>query len=181
MCLFALAGAGAAAGAASSIGSIASVLGSVVGAVGAIQQGQAANNVAQYNAQVAENNAAAERERAAYESGITRDRVGRVLATQQAAFSGTGLNSRRGTPVAVLGDTRREGELDVLARIYGGESAARANENDANRFRAEGRAQRQAGFIGAGSSLIRGLGSLGGTSSRRYTPLAFPQNGLFRS
>lgn len=161
--------AGGSGGAASGIGTALGALGTVAGAVGAVQAGNQANEVGKYNAQVAENNAAAERQRAAYEAGITRDRVRQVIGAQRAAGASSGLDIQSGTPVAVLGDTAKQGELDVLARLYSGESAARASQNDATMFRAQGRAQKQAGFINAASSLMSGFSKMAAPS--RYRPL----------
>lgn len=158
-------------GAASGIGTALSALGTVAGAVGAVQAGNQANAVGNYNAQVAENNASAERQRAAYEAGITRDRVRQVVGAQRAAAAASGLDVQSGTPVAVLGDTAKQGELDVLARLYSGESAARASQNDATMFRAQGRAQKQAGFINAASSLMSGFSNMASSASTRYKPL----------
>ena len=159
MCIFAGAG----------IGGILSALGTVVGAVGSIASGVSANNVAKYNAEVAENNATAERQRAAYEADLTRDNVRRVVGAQRAAGASSGLDITSGTPVAVLGDTAKAGELDVLARLYSGEAAATASMNDAARFRAEGKAQKQAGFINAGTTLLSGFGKM--ATNTRYSPL----------
>lgn len=149
-----------------------SVLGTLAGVVGSVASGVSANNVAQYNAKVAENNAKAERERAAYEAGITRDRVRQVVGAQRAAGAASGLDITSGTPVAVLGDSAKAGELDVLSRLYSGESAAIAYQNDAERMRAEGRAQQTAGFINAGTSLLSGLGRMANRRSTPYRPLS---------
>jgi hypothetical protein len=160
--------AGGGGGAASGIGTALGAIGTVASAVGAVQAGGQADAVGKYNAQVAENNAAAERQRAAYEAGITRDRVRQIVGAQRAAGAASGLDIQSGTPVAVLGDTAKQGELDVLARLYSGESAARASQNDATMFRAQGRAQKQAGFINAASSLMSGFSNM---ASSRYKPL----------
>lgn len=162
MCIFAAAG----------IGGILSALGTVVSAAGSIAAGISSNNVAKYNAQVAENNASAERQRAAYEADITRGRVRQVVGAQRAAGAASGLDIRSGTPIAVLGDTAKSGELDVLARLYQGESAATAYQNDAQRFRAEGKAQQMGGFINAGTSLLSGFGQMAAKNySKKYNPL----------
>jgi hypothetical protein len=164
MCIFA-AGAG--------IAGALSALGTLIGAAGSIASGISANNVAKYNAEVAQNNANAERQRAAYEADITRGRVRQVIGAQRAAGAASGLDVRSGTPIAVLGDTAKSGELDVLARLYQGESAAVAYENDARRMRAEGKAQQMGGFINAGTSLLSGFGNLAAKNySRRYNPMA---------
>jgi hypothetical protein len=158
-------------GASSGIGTALSAAGAVAGAAGSIAAGNQAAAVGEYNAKVAENNAVAARQQAAYEAGITRDRVRQVIGAQRAAAAASGLDVQSGTPVAVLGDTAEQGELDVLARLYSGEAAATASQNDATMFRAQGRAQRQAGFINAGTNLLSSFGKMAAGRSTRYQPL----------
>lgn len=138
---------------------VAGLAGTAVSTVGAIQAGNAQNDVAQYNAKIADNNATAERERAAYDAGLIKDERRRVIGSQRAAMAANGLEISTGSPVAVLGDTTGQSEMDVLARLYGGESAATAYGNDATRMRIEGKAAKQAGTIGAGTTLLTGLTS----------------------
>ena len=153
MCFF------AGAGLAGIFSAISGVVGTAVSALGAIQAGNAQNEAAQYNAKIADNNATAERERAAYDAGLIKDERRRVIGSQRAAMAANGLEISTGSPVAVLGDTTGQSEMDVLARLYGGESAATAYGNDATRMRIEGKAAKQAGMIGAGTTLLTGLGS----------------------
>lgn len=171
MCIAAAAGL---AGIAKGIGTALSVVGTVAAAVGSIQQGQAAAATGEYNAQVAENNATAEKQRAAYDAGLIDERKDKVRAAQEAGMAASGVDVGVGTPVAVLGDTEAQGERDVLARLYGGETAATASMNDANLFRAEGRAARKAGNIGAATSLMSGFGKIASgyqTPTPKYQPL----------
>lgn len=176
LALLGLAGAAGAAGSgASALSTIATVAGTALSAAGAIQQGNAASAVADYNAKVARQTASAEQQRAAYEAGITKDRVRGIMAQQRAGFASAGLDPRAGTPVTVLGDTAKQGELDVLARLYSGEAAATSLRNDAARFQAEGAAAKSAAKIGAATSVIGGLGKLAGSSggTSAYKPLSY--------
>jgi hypothetical protein len=152
MCFFA-------AGLPAILSAVAGIAGTAVSAIGAVQAGNAQNEVAQYNAKIADNNATAERERAAYDAGLIKDERRRVIGSQRAAMAANGLEISTGSPVAVLGDTTGQSEMDVLARLYGGESAATAYGNDATRMRIEGKAAKQAGKIGAGTTLLTGLTS----------------------
>lgn len=167
MCL-ALLGLAGLSGAGGALGSLATLAGTALSAAGAMQQGDAAAAVADYNAQVARNNATAEQQRAAYEAGITRDRVRGVMSQQRAGYAASGLDPRQGTPITVLGDSAKQGELDVLARLYAGESAATAYRNDAARLAAEGAAQKSASRLDVATTLIGGLSRMAG---RRYEPL----------
>jgi hypothetical protein len=160
------AGAGAAVGGAaaagSGLGTALSLLGTGLSVVGGIQAGQQAEKVGEYNAKVSENNALADQQRAQYEAGLIRDDKKRILGTQLAAQAANGLSVSSGSPVAVLGDTAGNAEMDVLARLYGGESSAVANQNSAALSRAEGKAQKSASIIGAGTTLLTGLGKMAG-------------------
>ena len=159
---------------ASTLGTVMSAAGTVAAAVGSIQQGRAAEATGEYNAQVAENNATAEKQRAAYDAGLISERKDKVRSAQEAGMAASGVDVGVGTPVAVLGDTEAQGERDVLARLYGGEVAATAAGNDANLFRAEGRAARKAGNIGAATSLMSGFGKMASgyqTPTPKYQPL----------
>jgi hypothetical protein len=169
MCIFTGLGLAGAAAAGGGFSTALQAIGVALGAFGSIASGVQANNVAQYNAKVAENSATAERERAGYEANMKRDEVRRVIGAQRAAGAASGLDITQGTPVAVLGDSMKSGELDVLARLYSGDAAATAYKNDANRFRAEGKAAQTAGFINAGTSLISGFGRM--AAARRYNAL----------
>ncbi len=161
MCFFALPALGG-------LGTVLQGIGAVASAGAAVAGGISANNVANYNAKVAENNATSAREAAAYDANLQRGRLRQVVGAQRAAAASSGLDTSSGTPITVLGDTARAGEMDVLARLYSGEAQATAYQNDAQRFRAEGKAQKSAGFINAGTSLLSSFGSM---ASRRYQPL----------
>lgn len=152
---------GGAAGA-GGIGSALGLVGTAVSAVGQIQAGNQAQKVGEYNAKVSENNAIADQQRAAYEAGLIRDDKKRILGTQLASQAANGISVSSGSPVAVLGDTSANAEMDVLARLYGGESSAVANSNAAALSRAEGAAQKSASRIGAGTTLLTGFGKMAG-------------------
>lgn len=160
---------GGAGGATGGIATALQAVGTLAGAGASIIGGVQSNNVAQYNSKVAENNAQAERQRASYEANLQRENVRRVIGAQRAAGASSGLDITSGTPVAVLGDTAKAGEMDVLARLYAGESAGVAYENDARRMRAEGKAAKTAGFINAGTNLLSGFGKM--AARNRYNAL----------
>lgn len=171
MCIFAALPAvgGLFGGAGGGLGGILSALGTVASAAGSVAAGNQANKVAEYNAKVAENNAQSAQQSAAYEANLTRENLRRVIGAQRAAGASSGLDTTSGTPVAVLGDTAQQGEMDVLAQLYSGKAAAVGYQNDARRMRAEGKAQKQAGFINAGTSLLAGFGKM--AVNNKYNPL----------
>lgn len=160
--LFGGGGAAAAGGASAGIGSALGLVGTAVSAIGQVQAGNQAAKVGEYNAKVAENDAIAEQQRAQYEAGLIRDDKKRILGTQLAAQAANGVSVSSGSPVAVLGDTSANAEMDVLARLYGGESSAIASRNSAALSRAEGAAQKSAGMLSAGTTLLTGFGKMAG-------------------
>lgn len=161
---------GATAAAGGGLSSILQGVGILASAAGSVAAGNQANQVAQYNAKVAENNAASARQEAGFEANLARENIRRVIGAQRAAGAASGLDTTSGTPVAVLGDTAQQGEMDVLARLYSGQAASVGFQNDARRMRAEGKAQKQAGFINAGTSLLSGFGKMA-VSRSPYAPL----------
>lgn len=152
----AAASSGAAAGA-SGVATALTALSTGLGVVGSVVGGIQGKQTADYNAEVAKNNAQAAKQEAAYEAQMTREQVQRVKGAQRAAGASSGLNIDSGTPVAVLGDTAKQGELDVLAQLYRGNVAATGYMNQAKQFKAEGKSAMASGFINAGTSLVGGL------------------------
>lgn len=76
--------------------------------------GQAASDVAEYNAaaaQIAARDAKARGEEAVFEK---RREARQIIGAQRAAFAGQGVAIDRGTPLAVTVDTARMGELDAM-------------------------------------------------------------------
>lgn len=134
-----------------------SVVGGFVSAAGAMQQGKAAQQQAEYNAKVAENNAIMARQQA----GAEQNRIGRDtrrrIGAQRAAYGASGFTVQ-GSPLDVLGETAALGKYDELVAGYNGEVKARGLVAQAQQYRLEGRAARQAGKIGAASALIGGFG-----------------------
>jgi hypothetical protein len=154
------------------LAAVATIAGTAVSALGQIQAGKAQESAAEYNAQVAKNNASAEMERAGYDAGLIKDEARRTRAAQRAAFAANGLEGSTGSPVAVLGDTSGQAEMDILARLYGGKSQATAYGNEARAQIAQGKAAKQASMIGAGTTLLTGFGNMASKSfGRRYNPL----------
>lgn len=140
----------------------------VMAAGGAIMQGQAQKKQATYQAAVERNNAQIagwQAEDATKRGQIAEQRqrlqVARLAGTQRAGMASSGVELTSGSPLDVLGDTAMLGELDALT--------IRSNaEREAYGFRAQqgnltaqsgltqmaGRNASQAGYIGAGSSLL---------------------------
>ena len=132
----------------------------VMGAVGAMQQGNSANAAAQYNTQVANNNAIAARQ-AAGEDKKRHDRLTmKRMGTLRAGSASLDL----------LEDSAMQEELEALSILHGGEVQAIGFENTATLERARGKSAKQAGYMGAAGSLLKGAGGLAlGGGGSTYT------------
>lgn len=138
-------------------------------AVGAISQGQAQQNMANYNAAVAEREAEQAKRAAAFEESANRDQAARLKGLQRAAFAKSGV-SQTGTPLLVEADTEMQAEQDALAIRYSGSIAEARAKSRASLERQRGKAAKQAGYFGAGASLLNG-------ASRVSLPRANPSYG----
>lgn len=124
-------------------------------------QRRAGNQQADYNAAVAEQDARAAKDKAEYDEKAHRENVRKILATQRALYGKSGL-SMEGSPLLVMEDTEKQGELDALAIRYGGDVASARSRSEANLARMTGRNNAYAakgGYIQAGSTLLSGAAS----------------------
>ena len=126
------------------------------GAYSADQQRRAGNQQADYNAAVAEEDAKAAKAKAEYDELAHRENVRKILAAQRALYGKSGV-SMEGSPLLVMEDTEKQGELDALAIRYGGDVASARSRSEANLARMQGRNNAYAakgGYIQAGSTLL---------------------------
>ncbi len=138
------------------------IIGAVVSAAGSVMAGMAQQQVANYNAEVAKLNAAASVREGFAQAGATRDQFAEVAGTQRAALAKSGVDVNAGTS-AVLGlETQRREEVAAAVDIWRGRSEGVKYENQAEVYKAEGRAAMMGGVIGAASSLVSGISGLGG-------------------
>lgn len=126
-----------------------SAIGSGVGTLGQM-------NTADYNAQVARNNAEAARARGVFNAERVQERGDDLKAEQTVGFAKAGVVGGTGTAAAVVGDTARKTEMDVLAMLYGAESEAIASENQAAMFEHKGKMSAITGALNIGSTLLTG-------------------------
>lgn len=150
----------------------ASLAAAAVGGYGAYTSGQAAAASAKANAQLADANAkiaAQDRlndiETARIASEDKRRENRRIFAANRAALGSSGLELA-GSPLDVLTDTSMEMALDERRVEYEGQVRGREGAikilglgNEAALSRASASASKTAGMLGAGSSLLSGIGS----------------------
>lgn len=153
------------------------LIGVGISAYGQFRAGQAASAEADFRSQIASNNAiiagqnadiALEKGRAEVreERRLTRQRIG----LQRAQLAAQGFDVSEGSSIDILGDTAALGELDVLRIEADAENRARNFRIQAGSFEAEAtlgrvasKTARQAGVLGATSTLITGAGRAGKT------------------
>lgn len=157
----------------SEAGAIAGIIGAGIGAVGAYKSGQAAKASGEYNSEVAANNAtiaqqnatlAAQEGNAAVEQSQlkTRAQVGGILANQAAA----GVDVNKGSAVDVRSSAAELGELSALnirssaaRQAYGYNVQATNDTAQSQLDKSQGDNAATAGDIGAGATIISGVGS----------------------
>jgi hypothetical protein len=134
------------------------LIGAGVQAAGQMQAASAQAQAAEYNAAVHRNNAIAESQSAAYEASSTQRRLERVVSRQVVGYAKAGV-APTGTPSAVMGDSVREGSMDVLATLYAGNVAAGRENAAAKLSDMEASSARIGGAIGAFGTLLGGFGN----------------------
>ena len=149
---------------------IAILAGSAVQAAGQIQAGKDAKAAHDYNAQVADRNAEAERinaERVEFLETAEVEKFRKNYAdfadSQRMAFASNNVVTTSGTPLAVALQSATEAETEISNNIYNIKLGKQAREEAALNQELEGRLQRmygrsaeRAGYIQAGTSLLRG-------------------------
>lgn len=145
--------------------------------VGTLQSGQAAaaeakgqQAIAAYNAKVQEREAATEEQAALYKQRRQAKEATRTASTMRAAMGASGALAGEGTPLLIEARQAAESELENLMIGYQGQVGANRALSQAELDRLQGgiygrraKSLSRAGMIGAGGSLLTGLGSLAAT------------------
>ncbi len=149
---------------------IVGVISVAVSATAAAQAAHQQQQAAKFNKRVAENTAQAARQAAEANAASRKEQFRRVLAQQRANIGGSGVSDTTGSPLLVQIDSARQAELDVLRVQHGGEQRALGFESEAAYARYAGRQAATAGYIGAGTSLLQGVGQAINTYQKLRTP-----------
>lgn len=166
--------------AAPGIGAIFSALGSVVGAVGTIASAQAQAAAAKYQAKQQRMMAEDALKRGAVEEQGKRRQTAALEARQKAVMAGSNLDIGSGSPLAILGDTAQLGELDALTIRGNAQREATFGRNQAKLYDMEASSARTAGWIGAGTSILSGIGTVAEKWYKPYQSAAKPASSSFR-
>lgn len=150
------------------LAAVATLASAGLSAMGAIQQGkaqQAALNfeAEQHKRQAAEERAASQRE------AIEKRHEGALAMSRQLAIAGaSGAGVVNPSILDIYGETAQKGEYNAQTALYGGESRARGQLDEAAAARFKGKAARTASYYDAAGSILSGIGTAAGGGKSRY-------------
>tara|TARA_X000001382_G_scaffold83599_1_gene59163 strand:+ start:11349 stop:11834 length:486 start_codon:yes stop_codon:yes gene_type:complete len=134
-----------------------SIGGTLLSALGTRQQGKATQASANYNAAVQRNQAIAAKQKAEFDADKQRQQGAAQRAAARTGFAKGGV-ALEGTPLLFLESSAEQAELDAQAIIYGGDTQATGFEAQAGLSEMEGASAARAGTMGAGTTLLTGVG-----------------------
>jgi len=147
-------------------GMVLTAIGTAVGAYSQYEQGRSQQKWSEYNAAIAERDAEFARQSAEYEAGLIRREKEKTLARQRALYSKAGV-TLEGSPLELMAETAGEYEMDALMIERGGKLESQRYRSEAQLSRMKGSAARRAGYYGAGSTLLTGMGKAGTAYGQR--------------
>lgn len=155
----------------------AAVASTAVAAYGAYESHKTASEAADYQAKIASNQAKAAAYSASVRARQERQRTRLIVGRQETLYGASGVSTDVGTPLLVMSESARQGELDALNIEYGGKLARGSFEAESKLRAYEADALLRSGYIRAGSTLLSGAGQAAGLYSRR-TPSGTGQSPL---
>lgn len=145
----------------------------VIAAAGTAYAAVSASNAAKYQAEVEENNADYARQAAQAQAEAHQRQVAKQLGAIRANYGASGVQDE-GSPLDVLGESARLGELDRLTILNQGENAAIGQENSARLDRFNATNKLIGGGLSATGTLLGGmsmaLGGMGGAPATTGDP-----------
>lgn len=152
----------------------------VLTAAGTVSQMQSASAQANYQAQVADNNAklataqaVSNAEAGSQEAQRTLQRAKAFKSQQNASMGTNGIDSASGSPLDVLTNTERMGQLDKANVLYNTAQNTWALQNQANDYTNQASAYRTAGKNNRNTALLNGVSKL----SSQYS--GYEESGAF--
>tara|TARA_Y100000296_G_scaffold61607_1_gene71468 strand:+ start:4202 stop:4789 length:588 start_codon:yes stop_codon:yes gene_type:complete len=158
--------AGATAAAASTAGMSAvslglTVLGTGFTAMQQAQQGKTANMFAQRNAQIQTRNAQIAQQNAEFNAKLKEREDKRRRSSQVAGLQPSGVEIFEGTNLIAMAEQEYTDDMNAQLIRRGGTIESQNLVQQAGITSAQGKASQQAGYLGAGSSLLTGAGKAG--------------------
>jgi len=137
---------------------VASLAAGGLSAFGQMRQGQAANKMAKFEAAQMERQAG-ERRAVAQREAINRRREADILESRALAAAGaSGGGTLDPGVLSIIGGIHREGEFSAATELFNAESAATNLESQAGATRLSGRNSRNAGYLGAATTMLSSIG-----------------------
>lgn len=136
--------------------------GGLLSAIGSIKQGNDEANVSSYNADIANNNANLAIEQSQTEAKAFGIKSAMQLGSIQAGYGASGVSGASGSAQDVLRASAANAELDRLNILNQGASKANAYENEATLDMYRGGNQKESGYLGAATALLKARSSMGG-------------------
>lgn len=127
-------------------------------AAGTVMAAKGQAKAAEFNAQIAERNMTFSRENARIEEARSRRLSTMWLGSMRAATGASGIRVE-GSPLDLLEESARQGELDAQLIHRQGELGAMSHQANAKLDRMRGEAAQTAGYVQAGSQILSGAAS----------------------
>ncbi|MCK5614060.1 hypothetical protein KAR91_70000 [Candidatus Pacearchaeota archaeon] len=119
-----------------------------------IFSGAKQQRAAEANAELVEQEGIFQRKQA-YDQATTLRKQGEAFkGSQRAGFASSGVKADRGSPLAVLNESRKAIQRDVSRTREAGDTALTKSINQANQIRKEGEAAKSTSLLGAGTTLL---------------------------
>ena len=150
-------------------------IGAGVSAYGQAQQGKTANVVAQRNAQIQNRNATIAQQNAEFNAKLQEREARRRRSSQVARLGASGIEVFEGTNLIAMAEQEFTDDMNAQLIRRGGAIEAVNLQQTAAITSAQGTASRSAGFLGAGTSLLTGAGSVGLQGSKLRNQGVFGQ------
>lgn len=122
--------------------------------VGQVQAADAAAEAAQVQGESINRQAGQELDAANAKADLIRRAARAQAGEAKAAFSASGVSVDAGTPIKVNEEITKGGEFDALNTLLSGSRAAQSLSDEAVSTIRAGQAQKQAGYMGAVSSVL---------------------------
>ena len=146
------------------LAAVATLASAGLSAMGSIQQGRAQQAALNFEAQQRERQAAEERA-ASQREAIEKRREANLAMSRQVAVAGaSGAGVITPSILDIYGETAQQGEYNAQTALYGGESRARGQMDEAAAARFKGKAARKGSLFEAGGSILSGIGKVAGGS-----------------
>ena len=140
---------------------VATVAGTAMSSYSQIQQGKTANKIAQRNAQIQTRNAQIAQQNAEFNAKLKEREDKRRRSSQVAGLQPSGVEIYEGTNLIAMAEQEFTDDMNAQLIRRGGTIEAQNLRMQADITSAQGKASRQAGYMGAGSSLLTGAGEAG--------------------